>query len=383
MDTISLDKNKQNEINKRVKTIKAGIKSKSIIVQENVNNRSRKPGRQTRKARGTIYLGHIPHGFYENEMMAYFSQFGKVLSATVARSKKSGRSRGFGFVEFLDEEVAKIAAETMNNYLMFNRVLKCRYIPPEERRGQRLRKIDPLEYPRKKNQVINMQMKNSSIQQLTSEELKKKAAKKIEAFKKFFENEGIDFSLKVNKLKTTETVKNTRKSKKEERNQNVMVIDESDSEIQFTTPPNVRKVIRKSCNSSILERSDKRKKEALGSKQSSVISNKKLASSVKKMVHTQQCENETPKQEKSSIKLQKRQKNLMKALSRKTPGKGPPLSSSAKLQKLTSTPLKTDIKTKPEKKATKMERSSSRSSLGMSKPKNTPQKNRSTPKKNM
>lgn len=58
-------------------------------------------------------------------MMAYFSQFGKVLSATVARSKKSGRSRGFGFVEFLDEEVAKIAAETMNNYLMFNRVLKC------------------------------------------------------------------------------------------------------------------------------------------------------------------------------------------------------------------------------------------------------------------
>lgn len=81
-------------------------------------------------------------------------------------------------------------------------VIKCstitgRYIPPEERRGQRLRKIDPLQYPRKKNQVINMQMKNSSIQQLTSEELKKKAAKKIEAFKKFFENEGIDFSLKV------------------------------------------------------------------------------------------------------------------------------------------------------------------------------------------
>lgn len=37
---------------------------------------------------------------------------------------QSGRAKGYAFIEFLHPEVAKIAAETMNNYLMFNRLLK-------------------------------------------------------------------------------------------------------------------------------------------------------------------------------------------------------------------------------------------------------------------
>lgn len=60
-------------------------------------------------------------------MTSYFSQFGKVNAVVLARSKKTGRSKGYGFVEFKEEEVAKIAAETMNNYLMCNRLLKSKY----------------------------------------------------------------------------------------------------------------------------------------------------------------------------------------------------------------------------------------------------------------
>ena len=35
-----------------------------------------------------VYLGHIPHGFYEEEMNKYFSQFGTVTRLKLARSKK-------------------------------------------------------------------------------------------------------------------------------------------------------------------------------------------------------------------------------------------------------------------------------------------------------
>ena len=37
---------------------------------------------------GAIYVGHIPHGFYEQEMRKYFSQFGTVTSVYMARSAK-------------------------------------------------------------------------------------------------------------------------------------------------------------------------------------------------------------------------------------------------------------------------------------------------------
>ena len=35
-----------------------------------------------------MYLGHIPHGFYEEEMRKYFSQFGRVTRLKLSRSKK-------------------------------------------------------------------------------------------------------------------------------------------------------------------------------------------------------------------------------------------------------------------------------------------------------
>lgn len=39
---------------------------------------------------------------------------------------QDGSSEGYAYVEFAHIEVAKIAAETMNNYLMYEECLKCK-----------------------------------------------------------------------------------------------------------------------------------------------------------------------------------------------------------------------------------------------------------------
>jgi nucleolar protein 15 len=85
-----------------------------------------------KKKRGYMYIGHIPHGFYEKQIKGYFSQFGNVKRIRLAMSKNTGKHRGYGFIEFESESVAKIAADTMNNYLMFNKILKCQLIPKEK-----------------------------------------------------------------------------------------------------------------------------------------------------------------------------------------------------------------------------------------------------------
>ena len=52
--------------------------------------------------RGVVYLGRIAHGFYEEEMKGYFSQFGEVTRVRLSRSKKaSAMSVIIGFILIL------------------------------------------------------------------------------------------------------------------------------------------------------------------------------------------------------------------------------------------------------------------------------------------
>ncbi|XP_049849342.1 MKI67 FHA domain-interacting nucleolar phosphoprotein-like [Schistocerca gregaria] len=81
---------------------------------------------------GVVYLGHIPFGFFEEEMKKFFSQFGKVNRLRLSRSKKTGGSRSYAFIEFEDREIAEIVAETMNDYLMYGRRIKSAVIPAEK-----------------------------------------------------------------------------------------------------------------------------------------------------------------------------------------------------------------------------------------------------------
>jgi len=91
-----------------------------------------KAKRQPMQDRGVLFLGRIPHGFYEDQMRGYFSQFGTVTRIRLSRNKKTGRSKHYGFVEFASSSVAKIVAETMDNYLIMGHILRCKVIPKDE-----------------------------------------------------------------------------------------------------------------------------------------------------------------------------------------------------------------------------------------------------------
>jgi len=79
-----------------------------------------------------LYVGHLPHGFYEKELSGFFSQFGKVGRVVVSRSRKTGASRGYGWVEFAEESVCRIAGASMQGYLLDGKTLRTRVHPAEE-----------------------------------------------------------------------------------------------------------------------------------------------------------------------------------------------------------------------------------------------------------
>ncbi|KAG6917520.1 hypothetical protein DXG01_002267 [Tephrocybe rancida] len=97
-----------------------------------VQQKLAKAKRQPTEDRGVLYLGRVPHGFYEDQMRGYFSQFGNVTRVRLSRNKKTGRSKHYGFVEFDSSSVAQIVAETMDNYLLTGHILRCKVIPKDE-----------------------------------------------------------------------------------------------------------------------------------------------------------------------------------------------------------------------------------------------------------
>lgn len=116
--------------NSRIKHKNTVPEPKKPLILSNRNNK-RSPIKPTseRNEKGIIYVKHLPHGFFENQLRTFFCQFGDVTRVHVARSKKTLRSRGYAYVEFRYREVAQIASEAMNNYLMFGKLLKTSLLP--------------------------------------------------------------------------------------------------------------------------------------------------------------------------------------------------------------------------------------------------------------
>jgi len=79
-----------------------------------------------------LYIGHIPHGFFEDQMKGFFRQFGAIKRIRISRNRKTGKAKHYGFIEFESPAVAQIVADCMHNYLLFEHILQVQLVPPEK-----------------------------------------------------------------------------------------------------------------------------------------------------------------------------------------------------------------------------------------------------------
>ena len=61
-----------------------------------------------------LYVGNLSYSTTENGLKDLFAQAGTVNSASIITDRRTGRSKGFGFVEMSSPEEAQKAIETLN-----------------------------------------------------------------------------------------------------------------------------------------------------------------------------------------------------------------------------------------------------------------------------
>ena len=79
----------------------------------------------------TLYVGNLPYRVHEGEVKSLFGEYGPVNSVRLVRDRKTGRRKGFGFVE-MSEAGAKKAMNKLNDYSFQERTLKVREAKSQE-----------------------------------------------------------------------------------------------------------------------------------------------------------------------------------------------------------------------------------------------------------
>lgn len=82
-----------------------------------------------------LYVGNLPFGVSEADLSDLFSEVGVVESARIVTDRDTGRSRGFGFVEFATKEEGEAAISRFNGHQMNGRALTVNEAKPQEPRG--------------------------------------------------------------------------------------------------------------------------------------------------------------------------------------------------------------------------------------------------------
>ena len=77
-----------------------------------------------------VYVGNLPWSVDHAKLVELFSPFGEIEESTVVADKFSGKSKGFGFVTFKNDEDAKKAIAAMNEKEMEGRNLKVNEAKP-------------------------------------------------------------------------------------------------------------------------------------------------------------------------------------------------------------------------------------------------------------
>ncbi|XP_055851086.1 MKI67 FHA domain-interacting nucleolar phosphoprotein [Episyrphus balteatus] len=184
------------------KDASAGPEEEQLAISGQLDKKMKKIKSRIDRQRGVVCIRHLPHGFFEEQLKSYFEQFGTVTRLRLARSTRTGGSKGFAFVEFEYPQVAEVAAQTMDNYLMFQKLVKAQYIPPEQQNYNYF-KSSVRKVVNKVGKPIYVSGKTASIQKRniehnnwTDEAYQKRIAssiRKLEKLKEKYAHLGIDF----------------------------------------------------------------------------------------------------------------------------------------------------------------------------------------------
>ncbi|KAI8390171.1 hypothetical protein BD560DRAFT_2850 [Blakeslea trispora] len=71
-----------------------------------------------------IFVGNIPFELTEGDVVCIFSQYGEIIHVEVIRDQKTGKSKGFAFLQYEDQRSTILAVDNLNGAQVLGRTLR-------------------------------------------------------------------------------------------------------------------------------------------------------------------------------------------------------------------------------------------------------------------
>ena len=84
-----------------------------------------------------LFVGSLAYATTDDSLKAFFEQIGEVERAMVAKERETNRSRGFGFVTFVDEANNQKAVDQLNGQDLDGRAITVTIARPREDKPRR------------------------------------------------------------------------------------------------------------------------------------------------------------------------------------------------------------------------------------------------------
>lgn len=82
---------------------------------------------QREKGGRVVFIGNIPYGVSEEQIMDIFGRCGQVVNFRLVYDKETGQPKGFGFLEYTDVDAAASAVRNLNEFDLNGRTLRVDY----------------------------------------------------------------------------------------------------------------------------------------------------------------------------------------------------------------------------------------------------------------
>ncbi|MEM5787772.1 MAG: hypothetical protein AAGU11_10660 [Syntrophobacteraceae bacterium] len=84
-----------------------------------------------------IHVGNLAFDVTEDDLKSLFSDFGEVSAVNIVKERFSGQSKGFGFVEMLNNSEADKAMKALNGIRLKEQLIKLSQAKPPSKRAKR------------------------------------------------------------------------------------------------------------------------------------------------------------------------------------------------------------------------------------------------------